>query len=83
MERAATRARCPVASEVSEVSAMRKIGQLQGQRARRPYIGERSIVTIGHGLCCSDMCPNTCARFINDNAADRLAKVRSAPKCHT
>jgi len=41
MERAATRARCPVASEVSgevsEVSAMRKIGQLQGQRTRRPY----------------------------------------------
>ena len=41
MERAATRVRCPVASEVSgevsEVSAMRKIGQLQGQRARRPY----------------------------------------------
>jgi len=34
-------ARCPVALEVSgevlEVSAMRKIGQLQGQRARRPY----------------------------------------------
>ena len=37
MERAATRTRCPVASEVSEVSAMRIIGQLQGQRARRPY----------------------------------------------
>jgi len=41
MERAATHARCPVASEVSgevsEVSAMRKIGQLQGQRTRRPY----------------------------------------------
>jgi len=41
MERAATRVRCPVVLEVSgevlEVSAMRKIGQLQGQRARRPY----------------------------------------------
>ena len=41
MERAATRVHCPVASEVSEevseVSAMRKIGQLQGQCARRPY----------------------------------------------
>jgi len=36
--------RCPVASEVSgevsEVSAMRKIGQLQGQRARRPYTSQ-------------------------------------------
>ena len=41
MERAATCVHCPVASEVSgevsEVSAMRKIGQLQGQRTRRPY----------------------------------------------
>ena len=41
MERAATCVRCPVAlevlGEVSEVSAMRKIGQLQGQHTCRPY----------------------------------------------
>ena len=52
MERAATRARCPVASEVSgevsEVLAMRKIGQLQGQRTRRPYsvIPEKSTTIL-------------------------------------
>jgi len=41
-------AHCPVASEVSgevsEVSAMRKIGQLQGQRARRPYTSSTRFV---------------------------------------
>ena len=43
MERAATRAPCPVASEVSG-SFVRCVGneergQLQGQRTRRPYNG--------------------------------------------
>ena len=50
MERAAMCAHCPVAlevlGEVSEVSAMRKIGQLQGQHTCRPYTASLYVLIV-------------------------------------
>jgi len=49
-------AHCPVALEVSgevlEVSAMRKIGQLQGQHTRRPYTSQGVLKFDPPGSMC-------------------------------